>query len=82
MKQNYMKHYLSRENYKNLIAEELGEILINRSPLFDLMKAISGIQGEIIESYLKLRIRKKPFYLPNFLWKLILSKLVYIQYFK
>ena len=80
MKQDYMKQYLSKENYKNLIAEELGGLLADRSPLFDLMKRISAIQGEIVESYLKLRVRKKPLWLPNFLWKFILSKLVYIQY--
>lgn len=49
---------------------------------FDSLDKIRNEHIGAIESYLKLRIRPKPFYLPSFLWKFILSKIVYLQYFK
>ncbi len=79
MKQDYIKmklnDYTSTSGMGNII-----KLAAERSPLLDMLNKIREMETSAIESYLKLRIRKKPFYLPKFLWQFILSKLVYIQY--
>lgn len=81
MKQDYIKMKLS-DSTATLSSGNIMELIFKRSPLLEMLEKIRENETSAIENYLKLRIRKKPLYLPNFLWKFILSKLVYIQYFK
>lgn len=81
-KQDYIKMKLkTAKDYESDYHTEMIELIADRSPLSDLVDQIRIEQTTAIENYLKLRIRKKPLWLPNFLWKFVLSKLVYLQYF-
>jgi len=79
----WLSHKLKNsKDYKTDYHEEMVELIGKKSPLLDLLEQVRSEQTSAIENYLKLRIRPKPFYLPKLLWKFILSKLVYLQYFK
>lgn len=81
MKQDYIKMKLS-DSTATMSRGNIMELIFKRSPLLEMLEKIRENETSAIENYLKLRIRSKPLYLPNFLWKFILSKLVYLQYFK
>jgi len=72
----------SSKDYEADYHFEMVELIAEKSPLLDLLEQVRNEQTSAIENYLKLRIKSKPFYLPRFLWKFILSKLVYLQYFE
>lgn len=81
--ENYMKMKLkNKKDYSFDYHDELLAISVEQSPLWELIRKTITAQTDAVEEYLKLRIRSKPLYLPNFLWKFILSKLVYLEYFK
>lgn len=83
MKEEYLTQKLkTAKHYEFNYHDELLELSVKQSPLWELMRQVTTAQTSAIESYLKLRIRKRPFYLPNFLWKFLLSKVVHLQYLK
>ena len=83
MKQDYIKFKLkNKKDYSNEFHDELLDICAEQSPLWKMMMQNIKDKSSAIEEYLALRIRKKPLWLPNFLCKFVLSKLVYLQYFK
>ena len=80
MKQDYINMKLS-DSTATMKDGNVMELIFRKSPLLEMLDKIRENETSAVENYLKLRIRKKPWYIPNFLYKFILSKLVYIQYF-
>jgi len=70
------------KDYDSDYHQELVKLVTRKTPFIDLLEQVRDEQTSAIENYLKLKIKSKPIYLPRFLWKFLLSKLVYIQYFK
>ncbi len=57
------------------------EMIISKEELGAMSKQKQFNQSRIIENYCRMRIRPRPYWIPNLIWKYLLKKMVYLQYF-
>jgi|TARA_Y100000310_G_scaffold292578_1_gene321431 hypothetical protein len=72
----------TKDDYLVEYHDVLSDIYPDGSPLFTLLDQVRKTQASAIEEYLNLRIRPRPWFLPDFLWRFLVSKIIYVQYFK